>query len=400
MPNNREYDKRYDYRLIKQQVRLADILRDYGIELNRNVDKQMVCCPFHEDKTPSMSIDTQRNMFKCFGCGAGGSVLDFVRLQENCSLNEAAKILGDKYLSGLPGELLNYRSGNREVLQESKGGRVEESRRRLGEGVGGRKEEETGDEETKGRRGEGGRGRQIQYAVNDDDMRIYKRLYTICGLSEEGRKYLVDERGFNAELIKKSRIGSIDNIAKVECLLKSEFSDEQLDHAGLLYYKKNLIFFDKGLLIFYWLGDEIVYVNQRKYPGYKGQKYNSLLGKAKHFYCLNPDSDKLTVVEGEIDALAYNMITGDDKVIACCGVGNARADKLDNYLGQMGYARRRKYRFLLDSDKAGRKAVDALVKAGEDAFTVDDYCLKAGLGSGFKDFGEVIASVRGVGLAG
>jgi hypothetical protein len=173
--------------------------------------------------------------------------------------------------------------------------------------------------------------------------------------------------------------------------LKKDFDVTELDHAGLLYYgKNNLIYFMGGLLIFYRMGDEIVYVNQRKYPGSKGVKYNGLMGKAKHFYCLNPESDVLTVVEGEIDALAFCHITGSDKVIACGGVVNARPRKLDNYLAQMCYGKKRKYQFVLDSDEAGAKTVKALKEAGEIAMTVDEYCIDYGIGAGYKDFGEVL----------
>lgn len=56
--------------------------------------KGMGCCPFHEEKTPSFAVyaDTQR--YKCFGCGASGDVIDFIRATQSVSTTEAIKILG------------------------------------------------------------------------------------------------------------------------------------------------------------------------------------------------------------------------------------------------------------------------------------------------------------------
>ena len=50
----------------------------------------MALCPFHADTKPSCSIHLERKVFHCFGCGAKGSVLDFVARIENVSIAEAA----------------------------------------------------------------------------------------------------------------------------------------------------------------------------------------------------------------------------------------------------------------------------------------------------------------------
>jgi len=53
-------------------------------------------CPFHNEKTPSFTVNPQRQIFKCFGCGAGGGVFKFVELYENLSFPEAVKKLADR----------------------------------------------------------------------------------------------------------------------------------------------------------------------------------------------------------------------------------------------------------------------------------------------------------------
>jgi len=60
------------FEAVKQSVTTRQAAEHYGIRVNRN---GMACCPFHNDKTPSMKLDKR---FHCFGCGADGDVIDFV----------------------------------------------------------------------------------------------------------------------------------------------------------------------------------------------------------------------------------------------------------------------------------------------------------------------------------
>lgn len=75
---------------IKQSVTTKQAAEMYGLKVHRN---NMVSCPFHNDKTPSMKVD---NRFHCFGCGTDGDVIDFVsRLYGISSLEAAQKIASD-----------------------------------------------------------------------------------------------------------------------------------------------------------------------------------------------------------------------------------------------------------------------------------------------------------------
>ena len=58
------------------------ILKHYGIEARLEGDELVCNCPFHEDRTPACFINPAKRVFKCFGCGAGGNVFEFVRLKE------------------------------------------------------------------------------------------------------------------------------------------------------------------------------------------------------------------------------------------------------------------------------------------------------------------------------
>lgn len=77
---------------IKRDHPMPEVVRQYGIEINRS---GFCRCPFHTEKTASMKIYAQS--FYCFGCGAGGDVIDFVRLYERCDFKTAFRMLGGEF---------------------------------------------------------------------------------------------------------------------------------------------------------------------------------------------------------------------------------------------------------------------------------------------------------------
>src|ERR671917_1164818 len=60
----------------------------------------MACCPFHQEKTPSFSVNPAKDIFYCFGCSKGGSVFNFVMEIERVSFPEAGRIVAEK--AGMP----------------------------------------------------------------------------------------------------------------------------------------------------------------------------------------------------------------------------------------------------------------------------------------------------------
>ena len=54
------------------------------------------CCPFHGEKTPSFYINTSKQIYKCFGCGEGGDVINFVMRIENLDFMDAVKLLASR----------------------------------------------------------------------------------------------------------------------------------------------------------------------------------------------------------------------------------------------------------------------------------------------------------------
>jgi DNA primase len=77
---------------IKRDHPMPEVVRQYGIEINL---AGFCRCPFHNERTASMKIYAQS--FYCFGCGAGGDVIDFVRLYERCDFKTAFRMLGGEF---------------------------------------------------------------------------------------------------------------------------------------------------------------------------------------------------------------------------------------------------------------------------------------------------------------
>ncbi len=79
------------FEVVKHSVSARKAAQMYGIEVRRN---GMACCPFHDDKNPSMKLDRR---FHCFGCGADGDAIDFTARLYNLSPKEAAEKLAQDF---------------------------------------------------------------------------------------------------------------------------------------------------------------------------------------------------------------------------------------------------------------------------------------------------------------
>lgn len=88
-----------------EQVRSAnsivDVIGSY-VRLKRTGGGYMGLCPFHNEKSPSFHVNPSRQMYKCFGCGVGGSVITFVMEYENYSFTEAIEALAQRAGIDLP----------------------------------------------------------------------------------------------------------------------------------------------------------------------------------------------------------------------------------------------------------------------------------------------------------
>ena len=84
---------------VKNQGDIVRVVSDY-VSLKKRGANYLACCPFHSEKTPSFTVHAGKGLFKCFGCGAGGSIFDFIMRIEGCGFPESVRIVAEK--SGIP----------------------------------------------------------------------------------------------------------------------------------------------------------------------------------------------------------------------------------------------------------------------------------------------------------
>ena len=174
---------------VKSRLNIIDVIAE-RVPLKKAGRHFKALCPFHNEKTPSFIVSPERQMFKCFGCGRGGSVIDFVMEYEHVDFIEAL-----------------------EELAQKAGVKLE---RRLGD---------TPEEKLK----------QKIYEVNHMASEFYQYLLTKHALGEKARLYLKN-RGVTDKSIKTFALGyspnSWDGLSKF--LHKKGYDAKLLETAGLM----------------------------------------------------------------------------------------------------------------------------------------------------------------------
>lgn len=95
---------RYEDHIVEQVSAANDIVEIISqyIPLKRAGRHLKACCPFHQEKSPSFMVQPEKQMFHCFGCGAGGDVFSFLMRYENMTFPEALKSLAERAHIALP----------------------------------------------------------------------------------------------------------------------------------------------------------------------------------------------------------------------------------------------------------------------------------------------------------
>jgi DNA primase len=81
---------------VKQAVDIVEVISAHT-DLRRQGARWVGLCPFHEERTPSFSVDAQEKLYHCFGCGVGGDTIKFVEEKEGLGFAESVELLADRY---------------------------------------------------------------------------------------------------------------------------------------------------------------------------------------------------------------------------------------------------------------------------------------------------------------
>jgi DNA primase len=319
-------------------------------------------CPFHEERTPSFSVNPVEKLYYCFGCGAGGNLIGFVMAKENMDFPEAVEYLADKY-----GIALEY---------DESSARGDAERRR----------------------------RERLRALLEQATAYYERVLWDAAAAAPARDYL-SRRGLTDEVCRAFRLGySLPGWEKLrDAALAKGFTEQDLLDAGLVIPGKRGRPYDRfrGRIMFP-LGDERgrtlgfgartmgdekpKYLNSPETPLY--HKSEALFGLDKARTAARRE-DRVYVVEGYTDVMALAQ-AGVDNSVASMGTAltEQQLTRLKG-LTQTVY-------LCYDADAAGEGAMKRALALGRrmglslhvvripDGLDPADYVLSGAGGDGFR----------------
>ena len=81
---------------VRSKAEIVNTISNY-VQLKKRGRNFFGICPFHDEKTPSFSVNQEKQIYKCFGCGVGGGSINFIMEIEKLDFIESIKYLGDQY---------------------------------------------------------------------------------------------------------------------------------------------------------------------------------------------------------------------------------------------------------------------------------------------------------------
>jgi DNA primase len=103
---------------IRERASILEVVSDF-VSLKKSGKNYLGLCPFHAERTPSFTVNEEKGIFHCFGCGAGGNVFNFLMRLNNSSFPEAVKTLAQRYGISLPMRELSAAEKIRRSFQEN-----------------------------------------------------------------------------------------------------------------------------------------------------------------------------------------------------------------------------------------------------------------------------------------
>ena len=303
---------------VRMKNDIVDVVSQY-VKLNKRGSTYFGLCPFHNEKTPSFSVTPAKQMYYCFGCGAGGNVFNFVMEYENYTFGEALKHLADRAGVQLP--KIEY-SGEAKKKAERRAALLEINKLAAG---------------------------YFYYQLRRENGR-------------QAHEYLTG-RGLSEETIRKFGLGYSDKYSDdlYKYLKSKNYSDELLRDSGLFNVDERRGMYDKfwNRVIF-----PIMDVNNRVIgfggrvmgdgkPKYLNSPETTIFDKSRNLYGLNvartTRKNYLILCEGYMDVISLHQ-AGFTQAVASLGTALTP--------GQAALMKRYTDNVLItyDSDAAGVKA--------------------------------------------
>lgn len=269
---------------IKSKNDIVDVIGSY-ISLN---DKNKALCPFHDDHSPSFSVQKDKQIYKCFSCGESGNVITFVQKYNGITFTEALKMLADR--AGIPLNVSTTRKVNTKY--------------------------------------------EKLYEINDTVNKYFKANL----LSNEGVKAIkyLEDRNISKDIINEFNIG-LSTSNKLSNILSKKYSYDELvkldickDINGRYYdtFQDRIIFpiIDENNNVIAFSGRKYTNedLNNNTLPKYSNTKETDIFKKSEVFYNINnaineiKKKREIVITEGFMDTIRMSSI-GYKNVVAIMG---------------------------------------------------------------------------------
>ncbi|BBJ28809.1 DNA primase [Athalassotoga saccharophila] len=304
----------------KSQCDIVKVVSHYVV-LEKAGSNYRGLCPFHEEKTPSFYVNAEKGFFHCFGCGASGDVIEFVKKIENLSFGEAVQKVAD--LCGIESPLT---------------------------------------------------GKDDEFSKYVKFTQMLSKTYTDMIFSPIGKNalsYLLNERKMSMEDLKEFEIGYAppNSTVTISVAKKVGFEEQKLFSYGFLSRGKNgstyEFFRDRIIFPIKNSSGKIVAFGGRAIgnvePKYLNSPENRYFSKSKVLYLFDRAKEKMKsfdfaiICEGYMDAIAFHK-NGFVNSVAVLGVNltENHIESIKNFTKNL--------LLVLDSDRAGVNAMEKLSK--------------------------------------
>ncbi len=300
---------------IRSSVSIVDIISTY-IPLNQRGKNYFGVCPFHEDHSPSMSVSSEKQMYKCFSCGAAGNVFTFIENYLNVSFGEAVSLVAEKAGISIKADFLPQK--------------------------------------------------EVKNQKEYDLMALVLKIYQNNLNTEAGNKAIqyLNERKLEEDVRKDFDIGlALDDNILTKLLLKKDYSEKLLVDLGLLNnndLKLHDVLKDRIVFPLHDLDGNVIGFTARCYlsdikPKYLNTKETAIFKKGNILYNYHRAKDtirlkkEVILVEGNMDAIRM-YANGIKNVVAL--MGTSLTKEQIKALKKL----RAKIVLMLDNDEAGEDA--------------------------------------------
>ncbi|MCX8600375.1 MULTISPECIES: DNA primase [unclassified Gilliamella] len=297
------------------------------VKMKKKGNNYFGCCPFHDEKTASFSLNEKKQIYYCFGCGASGSVVNFLMQYDRLSFPEAIE-----EIASMQGIQVPYTDSDNSQLDNSKQIESRNVRRDL-------------------------------YTLMAKITNFYQQQLTLT-TSKDAQQYLL-QRGLNSEIIARYKIGYAPNEwrSTFQSVAKTKAETHLYDQAGMLVTSDGGNQYDRfrGRIMFpirdrqgnviafggrTIINDSAKYINSPETPIFhKGFQLYGLYEAQE----INRNPDKLMVVEGYMDVVSLAQY-GIDYAVAALGTSTS-----EQHI-KLLFRATDSVIFCYDGDKAGRSA--------------------------------------------